>query len=84
MTINLDLNLSDVNQPQTISAPSSSQPLDNLLRQVAPLLGGLGAQAAGGGSSGRPGGAFGRHQLGDAQVPAERDHRGQVQACASQ
>ncbi len=48
VTINLDLNLSDVNKPQTISTPSSSQPLDNLLRQVAPLLGGLSAQAGGG------------------------------------
>ena len=43
--ITFDLTLSDVNKPQTVSAPSSSEPLDNLLRQVAPLLGALQGQA---------------------------------------
>jgi hypothetical protein len=43
--LTFDLTLSDVNQPQNISAPSSSEPFNNLVKQIAPLLGALQAQA---------------------------------------
>jgi hypothetical protein len=55
--IGFDLTLGDVNKPQTVSAPSSSQPLDNLLKKFAPFLGGLGAQI--GSSGGTTGGTTG-------------------------
>ncbi|MGZ8667688.1 MAG: hypothetical protein ACXWZM_11350, partial [Solirubrobacterales bacterium] len=44
--VTFDLTLSDVNEPQTVSAPSSSEPVENLLRQAAPLLGALQGQAS--------------------------------------
>jgi hypothetical protein len=49
-TVKLDLQFTDVNEPQDISAPADAKPLDELLGQ----LGGLGALggAAGSGSSG--------------------------------
>ena len=83
-TINLELNLSDVNQPQTISAPSNAQPLDNLLRQVAPLLGGIGAQAAGGGSAGTPAIPSGGTNSATLKCLQNATTAAQVQACASQ
>lgn len=45
VSIDFDLTLSGVNEPQTITAPTSSQPLDVLLQQLAPFLGGLGASS---------------------------------------
>jgi hypothetical protein len=43
LTIDLELNLSDVNKPQTIEAPPSSQPLQVLLQQRGINLGNLGS-----------------------------------------
>lgn len=60
VTLNLSVELADLNQPQTIAAPSSSRPLSELLGQFQGLLGGaLGGSALGGssGSSGSSGGA---------------------------
>ena len=82
MTVNLDLNLSDVNKPQTISKPSSSEPLDNLLRQVAPLLGGLSAQAGGG--TGVPAAPSGGANSATLQCLQNATTAAEVQACASQ
>ncbi len=53
LDLTLSVELSDLNQPQSISAPSSSRPLNELLGQFQGLLGGaLGGSALGGGSSG--------------------------------
>lgn len=49
--VRLDLSLTDVNQDQEIKAPSSTKPLDELLRQFGGL-GGLGARSGSSGSSG--------------------------------
>ncbi len=83
VTVNLDLNLSDVNKPQTISKPGSSEPLDNLLRQVAPLLGGLGAQAGGSGT-GTPAAPSGGANSATLQCLQNATTAAEVQACASQ
>lgn len=53
VTVNLSVELTDLNQPQTITAPASSRPLNELLGQFSGLLGGaLGGSAGGSGSSG--------------------------------
>ncbi len=82
LKITLDLSLNDVNKPQTIKAPSSSKPLNDLLRQLAPLLSGLAAPATGGGTT-TPAPTGGTNSatlecLQNATTAAE------VQACASQ
>ena len=95
--LTFDLTLSDVNKPQKISAPSSSEPLDNLLRQAAPLLGALQGQtpsvapSTGGGATGG-----GQPAHGAAAAPATGANSAmlqclqnattaaEVQACASQ
>jgi hypothetical protein len=51
LTFNMQLNLADVNKPQTIRAPANAQPLENLLRQRGinlgnALRGGLGSSGA--------------------------------------
>jgi hypothetical protein len=51
LTFDMQLNLADVNKPQTIQAPAKSQPLENLLRQRGinlgnALRGGLGTSGA--------------------------------------
>jgi len=55
--VNLSIELSDLNQPQTIQAPASSRPLNELLGQFQGLLGGALGGSALGGSSGSSGGA---------------------------
>ena len=53
LDLTLSIELSDLNQPQSISAPASSRPLNELLGQFQGLLGGaLGGDALGGSSSG--------------------------------
>jgi hypothetical protein len=57
LDVNLSIELSDLNQPQSISAPASSRPLNELLGQLQGFLGGaLGGGSLGGGSSGGAGG----------------------------
>jgi hypothetical protein len=53
LDIELTVELTDLNEPQTIQAPASSRPLDELLGQFQGLLGGAlgGAGGAGGGAS---------------------------------
>ena len=48
LSIDIQLNLADVNKPQTIQAPASSQPLEVLLRQRGIDLGNLGNTLRGG------------------------------------
>ncbi len=55
--VNLSIELSDLNQPQTIQAPANSRPLNELLGQFQGLLGGALGGSALGGSSGSSGGA---------------------------
>jgi hypothetical protein len=52
LTIDFELNLADVNKPQTIQAPASTQPLEVLLRQRGIDLGNLGNSLRGGLGSG--------------------------------
>lgn len=56
VTVNLSVELTDLNQPQTITAPATSRPLSELLGQFQGLLGGALGSASGGGS-GSSGGA---------------------------
>ncbi|MBS1871260.1 MAG: hypothetical protein JSS99_16530 [Actinobacteria bacterium] len=54
----LTIELTDLNQPQTIAAPTASRPLNELLGQLQGFLGGaLGGSGALGGGSGSSGGA---------------------------
>jgi hypothetical protein len=55
--VNLSIELSDLNQPQTIQAPANSRPLNELLGQLQGLLGGALGGSALGGASGSSGGA---------------------------
>ena len=55
--MNLSVELTDLNQPQTITAPSASRPLSELLGQFSGLLGGALGGSALGGSGGSSGGA---------------------------
>jgi hypothetical protein len=65
LTLDAQLNLADVNQPQTIQTPANAQPLQNLLRQHGisldkALRGGLGTSGAlpeSGGSTTAPSGS---------------------------
>jgi hypothetical protein len=82
-SVNLDLSvtLSDVNEPQTISAPSDAQPIAGLLRQLG--LSSLGSIGSSGGTSGGVGGGGGPSSdylkcIEDATTAAE------IQSCADQ
>ena len=55
--LTLTLELTDLNQPQTITAPATSRPLSELLGQFQGLLGGALGGGASGGSGGSAGGA---------------------------
>jgi len=58
LDLSLSIELTDLNQPQSIQAPATSRPLSELLGQFQGLLGGaLGGAGALGGSSGSAGGA---------------------------
>jgi hypothetical protein len=61
LDLNLSIELTDLNQPQTITPPSSSRPLSELLGQFQGLLGGAlgGASGLGSGSSGSSGSGSG-------------------------
>jgi hypothetical protein len=56
-TIKLDLQFTDVNKPQDISAPSNAKPLDQLLSQLGSLGLGTGSSGSGSGSSSGSGAA---------------------------
>jgi len=55
--VNLSVELTDLNQPQSITAPASSRPLSELLGQFSGLLGGALGGSALGGSGSSSGGA---------------------------
>ncbi len=56
ITVDLSVELTDLNQPQTIAAPTTTRPLSELLGQFQGLLGGaLGGAGGSGGSSGSGG-----------------------------
>ena len=58
LDLSLSIELTDLNEPQTIEAPATPRPLDELLGQFQGLLGGaLGGGSGLGGSSGGGGGA---------------------------
>lgn len=62
--VTLTIELTDLNQPQTITAPATSRPLSELLSQFQGLLGGtLGGGGALGGSGGSPAGGASSAQL---------------------
>jgi hypothetical protein len=64
LDVNLSIELTDLNQPQSISAPATSRPLNELLGQLQGFLGGaLGGSSLGGGSSGSTGGGASSAQL---------------------
>jgi hypothetical protein len=53
LDLSLTIELADLNEPQTIEAPATSRPLDELLGQFQGLLGGaFGGAGAGGGAAG--------------------------------
>jgi hypothetical protein len=56
--VNFSITFSDVNQPQTIAAPSNSKPISELLNQLGiPGLPGVGGSTGGFGVPGGSGGA---------------------------
>ena len=57
VNVDFSVTLSDVNEPQTISAPSGAQPISGLLDQLG--LSGLGSLGSSGGASGGVGGGGG-------------------------
>ena len=84
--LSLIFTLTEVNEPQTIEAPATSRPLDELLGQLQGLLGGAlgGAGGLGGSGSGSSGGAS-QQQL-DAYTRCIQDAGADVaraQQCAS-
>jgi hypothetical protein len=86
LDIALTIELSDLNEPQTITAPSTSRPLNELLGQFQGLLGGaLGGGSLGGSSSGGNGSGTSSEQL-DAYSRCIQDAGSDVaaaQKCAS-
>ena len=84
--VNLSIELTDLNQPQTIEAPATTRPLDELLGQVQGLLGGAlgGAGSLGGGSSGSAGGASSQQlQAYSACIQRAGSNVAEAQKCAS-
>jgi hypothetical protein len=91
--LTFDLTLSGVNEPQTVSAPSSSEPFDNLLRQAAPLLGALQGQvqaappstsSGAGGGTATPAAPTGGANAAMLKCLQNATTAAEVQACASQ
>jgi hypothetical protein len=86
LDIALSVELSDLNQPQSISAPSSSRPLNELLGQLQGLFGGAlgGAGALGGGSGSSSAGGASSQQLQDYSTCIQRagSNVGEAQKCA--
>ena len=85
LDLNLGIELSDLNQPQTIAAPSSSRPLSQLLGQFQGLfggaLGGLGA-SSGSGTGSAGGNAAATRAYGQCLQNAAGDAT-KMQACSS-
>ncbi len=86
-SVNVDfaVTLSDVNQPQTITAPSGAKPLTDLLSQFglsSDALGAIGAAASSGGSL--PGGSAGVSPQAYTQCVQSATTAADIQKCAQQ
>lgn len=85
LDVNLSIELTDLNQPQSITAPATSRPLNELLGQLQGFLGGaLGGAGSLGGSSGSSGGASSK-QLQDYSACIQRagSNVTEAQKCAA-
>jgi hypothetical protein len=85
LDIALSIELSDLNQPQTIEAPATSRPLSELLGQLQGFLGGaLGGGALGGSGSGGSAGGASSQQLQDYSACIQRagSNVAEAQKCA--
>jgi hypothetical protein len=71
LDLSLSIELTDLNQPQTINAPTTTRPLSELLGQLQGFLGGAFGGGALGGSSGSSGGASSK-QLQDYSACVQR------------
>jgi hypothetical protein len=85
-SINVDfsITISDINQPQTISAPSGAKPIADLLSQLG--IGGLGPLGSIGGASGGTGGVGGGGGPSQAYLQCVQQAAGdpnKINACAS-
>jgi len=84
-TVTFSVELTDLNKPQTITAPSNPQQLDELLGQISSLLGGSVPGASSGGGSSSGGGAGAAAGV-DRYTRCIQDANGdlkKVQACAN-
>jgi len=78
--LTLTVELTDLNQPQTITAPATSRPLSELLGQFQGLLGG----ALGGGAAGGSGGATSAQMQAYSQcIQRAGSNVGEAQKCAA-
>ena len=85
LDVNFSITLSDVNQPQTITAPSNAKPISDLLSQLGlpglPGVGGTGGfSIPGGGSSSGSGSSSSSYQNCVAQAKSQAD----IQKCLQQ
>jgi hypothetical protein len=84
INVNFSITLSDVNQPQTITAPSNAKPISELLGQLGipglPGLGGTGGLSIPGGGSTGSGGSSSSYQNCVAQAKSQAD----IQKCLQQ
>ena len=84
LDVNLSVTLSDVNQPQTITAPSNAKPISELLGQLGipglPGVGGTGGFSIPGGGSTGSGGSSSSYQNCVAQAKSQAD----IQKCLQQ
>ena len=76
-TIAFDLTLADLNQAQTIEAPSNPKPFEDLTKAVRSTLGGLLGTAAGGGTTGGSGTTGGTGTDGSSGTGSSGDQKAQ-------
>jgi hypothetical protein len=79
--VNFSITLSDVNEPQTISAPSNAKPISELLNQLG--LGGLGLPGGSSGGLPIPGGSGGAGSSSYQNCIAQAKTPSDIQKCAT-